>query len=86
MSPATSQLWIDQWECLEIIGADDDLSEIALRMARLLHEGQLDRFTAAVSLDPELRPGTRDWVLALAGNEQFLLAAELVLTRSRDVN
>ena len=71
---------------VEALDQDTRMRDLVLRMAGLVRTGRLEPFVRVVSDDPQLDEETREWVLALAESESFLLAAALYLERSRDVN
>jgi hypothetical protein len=71
---------------VEALDQDTLMRDLVLRMAGLVRTGRLEPFIRLVSEDSELDEETREWVLALAESESFLLAAALYLERSRDVN
>jgi hypothetical protein len=73
-------------DCLEAIDASEEARALVLRIGRLVHTGRLEEFRALVAEDRQLDAGTRAWVLEVAANEAFLLAAELHLSRSLDCN
>jgi hypothetical protein len=70
----------------ETLDQDTLMRDLVLRMAGLVRTGRLEPFIRLVSEDSELDEETREWVLALAESESFLLAAAVYLERSRDVN
>ena len=78
--------WTATLDSLEVIAAHDPTREVVLRIAGLAHTGRLPHFRNVVIADPELDEDTRAWVLDLARDEAFLLAAELYLVRSRELN
>ena len=79
-------LWQHDLESLEAINQDDDTRELILRMAALARGGRLDTFIDVVDSDTELDQLTKSWVLELADNEPFLLAAEDYLSRCRQLH
>ncbi len=70
------ETWAADLESREAINQDEDAKDIVQRMAGLAHQGRLDTFVGVVWTDRELDPGTKAWVVALARDEGFLLAAE----------
>jgi hypothetical protein len=78
--------WATDLESLEAISQDADARDIVLRMAGLAHRGRLDSFIDVVSADRALGPGTKAWVVALAQDEGFLLAAEEYLASCRHLH
>jgi hypothetical protein len=73
--------WFHDLESLEAINQDAETRDVVLRMAGLARGGRLGRFIHVVNADPELDEFTREWVLELARNEPFLLAADEYLSR-----
>ena len=69
-----------------MIAEHEPTREVVLRIAGLARAGRLRQFRNVVIADPELDEDTRAWVLEIARNEAFLLAAELYLVRSRELN
>ena len=73
-------------ESLAAIARDVDARRVVLRMAALAHRGRLGTFIELVDRDAALDERTRTWVLTLARNEAFLLAAAAYVGRFGDVN
>ena len=71
---------------IEAIVEHDPTADVVLRIARLARNGKLEEFERVVSADPELDETTRAWVLELTADETVLLAAELYLERTRQLN
>jgi hypothetical protein len=68
--------WVRDLESLEAINQDEDIRDLVLRMANLVHGGHLGDFITVVDSDEELDQETKDTVLELARDETFLLVAE----------
>ena len=75
--------WLQDLESLEAINQDAETCDVVVRMAGLARGGRLRTFVGVVNADEELDDATREWVLALARNEPFLLAAGEYLSRCR---
>ncbi|MBA2537330.1 MAG: hypothetical protein H0V20_07880 [Actinobacteria bacterium] len=78
--------WVHNLESLEAINQDAATRDVVLRMAGLSRGGRLSTFIRVVNADPELDDYTREWVLDLARNERFLLAADEYLARCRTLH
>jgi hypothetical protein len=63
-------------EALQAIRQDAALREVVVRMARLARRDRLGDFARVVAADPELGPGTKAWIGALASDEPCLHAVE----------
>jgi hypothetical protein len=68
--------WVQDLESLEAINQDADIRQLVLRMANLARDGHLGDFIAVVDSDVDLDDETKETVLELARNEEFLLVAE----------
>jgi len=71
----TIERWLDELDLLEALDQDEGARRVVLRMGRLADRGELRRFTEVVRADPQLDTETKAWVLRMAENERFLLAA-----------
>ncbi|HEY7198153.1 MAG TPA: hypothetical protein VH306_13285 [Gaiellaceae bacterium] len=66
-------------ETLEALRGDECMREVVVRMARLSRRNRLGDFARVVAADPELEPGTKAWIGALAADEPCLHAVETYL-------
>ena len=76
--------WLEELELLEALDCDREARSVVLRMGRLAHEGRLEGFRRVVREDEALDEETRSWVLGLARNEAFLVAAHGYAERHGD--
>ena len=74
-------VYFQDLESLEAINQDADTREVVLRMAGLAHVGRLGTFVHVVHADAELDEHTKEWVLEIAKDETFLLAADEYFVR-----
>ena len=76
-------LWIHDIESLEAVTQDELTKKLCLRMAAMSQAGTLDPFLATLDHDRELDEGTKGTIAEIAGDENFLLAVEDYVRRTR---
>ena len=79
-------LWLHDIESLEAVAQDESTKLLCLRMAAMSKAGTLEPFIATLHRDDELDEGTKGTIAEIARDEQFLLAVEDYVRRTRYVH
>jgi hypothetical protein len=75
--------WLQDIESLEAVTQDEHTRRLCLRMAAMSKAGTLGPFIADMHRDDELDEGTKDTIAEIAEDENFLLAVEDYVQRTR---
>ena len=78
--------WIEQIEPLEAISQDEETCALFLRMAALQREGQTATFLDQLAGDPDVDDDVKGSLAEIAQDEEFLLALEEYVHRTRRVH
>ncbi len=79
-------LWLHDIESLEAVAQDESTRIICLRMAAMSKAGTLAPFLAHLHSDNDLDEGTKGTITEIASDENFLLAVEDYVRRTRYVH
>ena len=79
-------LWLHDIESLEAVTQDEHTKRICLRMAAMSQAGTLAPFIANLHFEDELDDSTKGTIAEIAGDENFLLAVEDYVRRTRLVH
>lgn len=77
------ELWLEELESLEAISQDAATRAICLRMSAMSQAGTLEPFLRTLRQDHELDEATRGTIAELGSDEDFLLAVEDYVRRTR---
>ena len=76
-------LWLEDIESLEAVAQDEGTRQLCLRMAAMSKAGTLGPFIRNLSCDDGIDEDTKGTIAEIASDEQFLLALEDYVRRTR---
>jgi hypothetical protein len=78
--------WLQDIESLEAISQDEEARNLFLRMAALQRSGRTSVFLVQLADDPDVDEETKGSLAEIAQDEDFLLALEEYLHRTRRIH
>jgi hypothetical protein len=79
-------VWLQDIESLEAISQDENARDLFLRMAAMQREGRTSVFLVQLADDPDVDEETKGSLAEIAQDEDFLLALEEYLHRTRRIH
>ena len=79
-------VWLQDIESLEAISQDEDARNLFLRMAAFQRTGKTSVFLVQLADDPDVDEETKGSLAEIAQDEDFLLALEDYLHRTRRIH